>query len=159
MDTNLNAVDFGNNKYCGPSVMSILTGIDTDEAERLLRLATGRYNITGVQPQEMKMALLLMEPPWDMVSVAMPLNSSLYFTLTQLYKVDGLYIIGVPGHVITIEVKERKIYLCDNHTKTPIPAGNSARLSQHVTGVYKIGPKPMPIGKLIRKYVVPQVGL
>ena len=159
MDTNLNEVNFGNNKYCGPSVMSILTGCTTDEAERLFKRVTDRHTITYTTPDEMKNALNLMEPPWDMETLSISQNASLYFTLTQLYSRPGMYVIGVPAYVITIEVNNKKIYLCDNHTKSPINAGNSARLSQKVTGVYRIYPKPIPMGRLIRKFIVPQVGM
>lgn len=159
MDTNLFPVNLleGGNRYCGPAVLSILTGITTTEAETLLRRATGRHNIVGVYPFEMKAALNLMD--WQMEEVKDLYDRSLYFTFTQIYSKPGMYVIGVPAHVIAVEVKDRKIYLCDNHTRNPINAGNSARLGQKVVTIHKIGPKPIPMERLIRQYVVPSVGL
>jgi hypothetical protein len=43
----------GRNGYCGPGVISALTGVTTDEAAALLRLQTGRKQIRGVTPNEL----------------------------------------------------------------------------------------------------------
>ena len=42
----------GHNSYCGPAVISALTGVSTDEAAFLLRLYTGRKLITTTKPVE-----------------------------------------------------------------------------------------------------------
>ena len=36
------------NRFCGPAILSIILGCDTDEASRALRRVTGRRQITGV---------------------------------------------------------------------------------------------------------------
>ena len=47
--TNLKAVNVGMNKYCGPAVLSILTGKSTDECARVISSINGSYNVAGVQ--------------------------------------------------------------------------------------------------------------
>lgn len=160
-NTNLQPINFGHNRFCGPSVIVCLTGISTDEAESLFRQATGRWTITGVQPEEMKAVLKLMD--WEMKEL--PFNGSSLFTLFQsIYSMDGLYIVGIPGHVIAIEVKDKHIFLCDNATKQPIQGAASARLGKKVGQVYKIYPKPLPPQpwiEFIRQFVIipQQLGL
>jgi hypothetical protein len=66
---------------------------------------------------------------------------------------DGFYLVMIPNHFVCIEVSERKIYFCDNHTKEPMPAASSARLLQPVLAVYKIIKRPKdPVILLPAKY-------
>ncbi len=46
------------NRYCGPSVLSILAGISTGDAATLLRKVGGRKSIKGTYTSEMRTALL-----------------------------------------------------------------------------------------------------
>lgn len=48
----------GGNRYCGPAVISALTGCDTDFAARLLRMAGGRTSIKGSSYAEVLDVLL-----------------------------------------------------------------------------------------------------
>src|SRR4029077_4825074 len=57
----------------------------------------------------------------------------------------GMYVVMVPKHVVAVEVTEDKhLFLVDNHSKSPLPAEGSARLSQKCEAVYKITEKPQP---------------
>lgn len=54
---NVNRAPRGN-RYCGPAVMSALTGMDTDEAARLLRKVSGKRAIFGVSGPHLCDALM-----------------------------------------------------------------------------------------------------
>lgn len=43
----LRAVNRGRNRFCGPAVVSSLTGMDTDEASRAIRRVTGKSSTMG----------------------------------------------------------------------------------------------------------------
>lgn len=45
------------NRFCGPSVLSILTGLDTADTARLLRQVSGRRRIMGTSTSHLKAAL------------------------------------------------------------------------------------------------------
>ena len=136
--TNLKTVNVGQNKYCGPAVLSILTGRSTDDCAAVISRVNGQYNVTGVMTND------LIKAAERMGFATFPMDSSgtLYRTLTTLVNTDGMYIVTIPGHFVCIEVKEKKIYFCDNHTKEPIPAGSSARLGQQVISVYLVKRRP-----------------
>jgi len=147
--TNLKTVNVGMNKYCGPAVLSILTGKSTDECARVISNINGKYNVTGVQLND----LLLAASRLGFDCIPATKANTLYGTLIRLVNEDGMYIITVPNHFVTIEVVDKKIYFCDNHTKEPIPAASSARLGQQVLAAQKVikraelppEPKPIPV--------------
>jgi hypothetical protein len=136
--TNLNAANIGMNKYCGPAVLSILSGKSTDECARVISRINGQYRVEGVQLNHLLMAL-------DKLGFdQMPVNpaNSLFATLCKIANNDGLYIVTVTGHYVAVEVQDKKIYFCDNHTKEPIPAASSARLQMKVLATHKIVKRP-----------------
>jgi hypothetical protein len=47
----------GHNRYCGPAVVSILTGCDTAQAARLLREVSGKRSVKGTTPRQVLDAL------------------------------------------------------------------------------------------------------
>jgi hypothetical protein len=49
----------GANRFCGPSIISALTGMDTGEAAALLRHVTGKRAITGTSYYAVRRALSL----------------------------------------------------------------------------------------------------
>lgn len=139
--TNLKSVNIGMNKYCGPAVLSILTGKSTDECASVISSINGKYKIEGV---ELKHLLLAAERlGFDAESVA-PAHS-LFGTLTRLADKDGLYIVTIKGHFVAVEVNGKNIYFCDNHTKEPINAAASARLTQSVVAVHKVFKRREPL--------------
>lgn len=138
---NLNAVNIGMNKYCGPAVLSILTGKSTDDCARVISSINGKYTIEGITLSD----LLTAASRLGFDNEAVPHGNSLYSTLIRLVNSDGLYIVTVANHFVAIEVSEKKIYFCDNHTKEPMPAASSARLQQQVKFVHKVFKRREPV--------------
>jgi len=139
--TTANHVTFGHNKYCGPAVLSILTGKSTDECANVISSVSGNYKVEGVELRHLLEAAKRLG--FDSERIEHLFN--LYATLVKLSANDGVYIIMVKGHFIVIEILDRKIYLCDNHTKEQIPASSSARLQDKVLAVYKVYKRREPI--------------
>lgn len=132
--TNLNEV-FGVNQYCGPGVLSALTGLSTDRCAAVISAVTGRNVIKGTQiPHLLEAAKRLGFES----SEVKPLASTVYGQICQLVNQDGYYIISVPSHVIAMEIRDKAVYLIDNQTKQPVSAQSSARLLLRVMGVYKL---------------------
>jgi len=139
--TNLNAVNLGMNKYCGPAVLSILTGKSTDECARVISSINGKYTIEGVELKHLIEAASRLG--YDCESIGA--GSSLFGTLMRISNDDGIYIVTVPRHFVVIEVNEKQIYFCDNHTKEPMPAASSARLQQRVVAMHKVVKRREPV--------------
>lgn len=145
--TNLKAVNVGLNKFCGPAVLSILTGRRTDDCAYTISTITRGYDVRGVQLAD----LLKAADKLGFSSEEAPTGSSLFGTFIKLSNSDGMYIITIPNHFVIIEVLDKKIYFCDNHTKEPIPAESSARMGQKVLAANRVWkrpeppPKPVPI--------------
>jgi hypothetical protein len=133
--TNLHAVNIGQNKFCGPAVLSILTGKSTDECASVISRINGHYNVKGVMMNDLLRAADRLGFSQEKIDVD---NLSLYRALISLVNKDGMYIVMVPAHFVCIEVREKKVYFCDNHTKEPIPAASSARLDMKVLSCYKV---------------------
>lgn len=132
----LKAVEFGFNKFCGPAVLSILTGRSTDECARVIQSINGQYDIRGVLLTDLLRAANKLG--FDQINVDVN-NMSLFRALITLApKGDATYIVTVPNHFVCVEVAANKIYFCDNHTKEPIPAASSARLQMLVINVHRI---------------------
>lgn len=141
MMTKLNKADIGFNKYCGPAVLSILTGKNTDECAKVIREIDPSWNGSAL----LLTSLIKAADKLGYKSTPIqPSGFSLFRTLVMLAKKNGVYIITLPSHFVTIEVAEDDIYFCDNHTKEPMKACNSARLQQNVVSVYRVEPKPVP---------------
>jgi hypothetical protein len=122
--------------------MSALTGKSTDECASIIMSITGRAEVRAVEVKYLIEAFKRLR--FDMT----PINKTsytLFGNLSSLSTKHGMYIILVPKHVVAVEVTEdNKIYLVDNHSKFPLPAEGSARLSQKCEAVYKITEKPKP---------------
>lgn len=146
--TNMKTV-IGMNKYCGPAVLSILTGRSTDDCAYEISKINGAYNVSGVYTRD------LLKAADKLGFTNLPIGGvaelSLYRTLITISKDDGMYIVAIKGHFVVIEVVEHKLYFCDNHTKEPIPAASSARLSMQTESVHKVFKKPEPPPKPIPK--------
>lgn len=139
--TNLKPVNVGFNKYCGPAVLSILTGKNTDECVRAIRYVYPQYDGAEV-PYNI---LLQAADKLGYDTPAAQQGTSLYGTIVRLAKQDGIYVILVPRHVVVVEIKNRLAYFCDNHTKEVIPASSSARLGQRVFAVNRFVERPKPV--------------
>lgn len=145
MMTNLKEVNFGMNQFCGPAVLSAMTGKTTDECASVIMSITGRAEVRAVNIEHLIKAFERLR--FDCVKVNSP-SGSLFGTLNYLSSSDGMYVVMIPHHVVAVEVQSGKIYLVDNHSKQPLPAEGSARLSQRVQQVYKVTAKAEP--KFIR---------
>jgi len=132
--TNLQTIQ-GLNVYCGPAVLSALTGKSTDECASVISAISGKREIKAVQMDHLILALKKLR--FDCTPISKT-SFSLFGVLNSLSHNDGFYIITVPKHVVAIEVINRKIFLIDNHSKQPILAESSARLGQKVDLIYKI---------------------
>jgi len=142
--TNLNSVNFGMNQFCGPSVLSILTGKSTDLCAAVISSISGKKEVKAAEYVHILEAFSRL----GFNTVAIPIISrTLFGVLSNLVNKDGMYIVGVPKHVVAIEIKDKQIYFCDNHTKEPINAAASARLTQTVDRIYKIEAKPQPLAE------------
>lgn len=145
--TRLNPVNIGMNKFCGPAVLSILTGKSTDECANVISSINGQYRVEGVQLIHLMQAASRLG--FDNQSVNT--GGSLYSTLTRIVKDDGIYVLTVAGqnqsqnHFVVIEVHDKKIYFCDNHTKEVMPAASSARLLQKVLSTHKVFKRREPV--------------
>jgi hypothetical protein len=145
---NLKAVEFGFNKFCGPSVLSILTGRSTDECARVISKINGHYNVTGVLLSDLlKAANKLGYQTADMGYS----GSSLFMVLHRIAPYgNAQYIVTLQNHFVCIEVADGKMYFCDNHTKEPIPAASSARLSTQVVNIHRVVRDPNFVEPVIK---------
>jgi len=137
--TNLKEIH-GLNTYCGPAVLSALTGRSTDECASVISRITGQATIKGVYVRDILRALKLLK--FDATKVEG--GRTLYGTMLRLADKDGFYIIVIPHHYVALEVNNHQIYLIDNHTKSPLLASSSARMMQKVEEVYKVSQKAEP---------------
>ena len=140
--TNLKEINFGLNQFCGPAVMSALTGKSTDECAAVISAVSGRQEIRAVAIAHLIEAFKRLR--FDMKPIDRTAYS-LFGNLSSLSDKPGMYIVLVPKHVVAVEVTEDlHLYLVDNHSKSPLPAESSARLSQKCEAVYKITERPQP---------------
>ena len=130
-----------NNQFCGPAVISILTGYGTDHCANVISSVTGRTNIQAVSVPEILRVLDKLRFRYDQVES----GCSLYSLIIRINRTDGMYIVTVPRHVVALEVKAGIVYFCDNHTREPINAGASARLSQWVDTCFRTEARPDPV--------------
>ena len=137
----LNSVSIGANKFCGPAVLSILTGKTTDECARVISSINGKYTIEGVTLDHLLQAADRLGFDQEYIEP----SSTLFGSLIRLVNHDGLYIVTVTGHFVCIEVSNRKIYFCDNHTKEPMPAASSARLQQKCKAIHRVTKRREPV--------------
>lgn len=138
----MNNVNQGSNKYCGPAVLSILTGKDTDECVRAIRSVDYAYGGREVKIGDLVKVINKLGMQANLIPELD--GASLFATFHNISLHDGMYLILVPRHVVCAEVTNGKILFCDNHTKTPISAENSARLGQRALQVYRIIEIPKP---------------
>lgn len=127
-------VSFGKNLFCGPSAVSAIAGITTDEAASILSRITGKRKITGVYLDELKKAFEFLGYKVQDQNLS---ARTVYGCLFGL-RTDGYYVFMVPRHFIAIEVNGSHKYICDNHSKNPINASSSARLGDKAIACFRI---------------------
>lgn len=142
MNTSLHTIQ-GMNQFCGPGVLSALTGRSTDECAAVISAVSGRQEIRSVSVGHLIEAFKRLK--FDMTQQDRK-GYTLFANLNVLAATPGMYIVMVPKHVVAVEVVDNNhLYLIDNHSKSPVPAEGSARLSQKCDAIYKITAKPQPI--------------
>lgn len=142
MTTNLKTIH-GVNEFCGPGVLSALTGRSTDQCAAVISAVSGRHEIRAVSTAHLIEAFKRLR--FDMTQINKR-GYTLFANISAISREKGMYILMVPKHVVAVEVvDENHIFLIDNHSKSPVPAEGSARLSQKCEGLYKITEKPQPV--------------
>lgn len=149
----MKSVNQGQNQYCGPAALSILTGQSTDECASVLSSICNRYPIVAVSAPELLKSLERMR--FEVQHKENACGCSMFSAFHTIVNEDGMYVVIVPKHVVVVEVANKQVYLCDNHTKEPINGAASARLSQRVVECLKVTKKADPV--LLRE--VPRVNI
>lgn len=139
--TNLKEINFGINQYCGPAVLSALTGKSTDECAAVISSINGKAIIKAISTDELLKAL---EKLRFKVEDQKFYGQTLYAALVSISKNEGMYVVMIPKHLVAVEVKDNQIFLVDNHSKQPLPAQSSARLMQRVDKIWKVISKEPP---------------
>lgn len=99
MALGVNKADKGHNRYCGPGALSILTGIDTAQAARLLRHISQRKYIKGTSNWVMLRALNALG--YSTQSVYLRPNVTLAQWLRESRN-TGAYLVNITDHYCVI---------------------------------------------------------
>lgn len=144
----MNKVKEGINQYCGPAVLSILTGKSVDECSLILASFKGQVDVKEITYADLEAVLKKLRYQFTILDT----DLSLYLAMMKVSSIPGFYIIGLPKHVAALEVTEdNRVFFCDNHTKEPIQGASSARMMQRVDKLIKVESKPEPV--LVRSFV------
>ena len=138
----MNSVNFGANQFCGPSVISAIAGINTDEAVAVVISTSDRKRkiVTGLYMYELKAAFKeLGFECSDVIPSARTVFGCLYSISRS--SGNGYYVFMVPGHFIAIELNGEHKFICDNRSKTPVNAAASSRLGMKVNLIIKVTKK------------------
>lgn len=130
-------VNIESNEFCGPSVMSAILGIGTDEAASRIQNVTGqRTKVKGVFLHDLCTAFR--QYGYECKQVIVP-GQTVWGCLFSLRSNPGMYVFTVPNHFIAIEVNdEGRAVICDNHSKTPVKMSSSSRLGMKVVAITKV---------------------
>lgn len=121
------------NRYCGPSALSILTGIDTGRAAALLRRVSGAPRIRGTSSGAVKTALwnLGIHMSWTAMAGRRPTLTQ-WLKLTRTLRGDNTYLLAVGHHWAIIQGRR---WACGIVGK-PVPLKDSPKRRARVTEVY-----------------------
>lgn len=137
-------VNQGTNPWCGPAVLSILTGKNTDECAKVvgnMMGVSGTY-VTGVTIQHMLAAITKLGGSSQRLNSLE--NCSLFMALYGINTVPGKYLVMVKhtrliNHYIALEVRpDRTISMCDNRTQRDVKIEASIELSRRVLQIWRI---------------------
>jgi len=138
----MNKVQTGNNQFCGPAALSVISGHSVDYCAKVIGDIIGKApdKVKGVFPADLFKAAKKLRIDYKEIEM----SGSLYFVATCLaHKGTATYLVTLPRHYIVIEVTlDRQLFICDNHTKEPLNLANSARLSQRIEKIWKVSAKP-----------------
>ena len=133
----MDEVNFGMNQFCGPAVLSIYTGCNTDDCAEEIGKVTKQFKIKGVLPSDLMAAGKAMG--LDFQEIEGLAGRSIFWAGSVLTRMlPAMYLVTIPKHYIALEVRDQSIYICDNHTKQEIELQNSARLSQKIERIWRV---------------------
>jgi hypothetical protein len=127
----------GGNIFCGPAVLTAITGIPTNEIAELINEIRHRPYYAEVKGAYIEELLQVLTRIGGYKTTKIPFveNSSVFFTLTSI-RLDGFYILTLPSHFVLVEKQGGDRFIVDNGLKTPMRAEGSARLDQKVLQCY-----------------------
>lgn len=127
----------GGNIFCGPAIISAITGVTTDEAAKLVQQIRGNNRpVVGVYSNELEAVFKKLNYRCE-IPLAREVGNTLFNTLCSLTK--GTWAIVVPGHFVCVEVDSGgKRWFIDNHTKKPMMASAAARGMQRVVWIRRV---------------------
>jgi len=131
----MNPVNQTTNRFCGPAVLSIITGIDTGEAERLIQDV--RHTSRSIKGAYLHELCTILQQRGYKTEYLNYLEKTVFRFLFE-EKRDGTYLVTVSGHFVCFERENNDWKVCDNHTKTPLKASRSARLMQKIISVIRV---------------------
>lgn len=126
----------GGNRFCGPSALSALTGLDTDTAAALLRHWTGRRQITGLAQHHMYDALLALgfDPVQHHVKGKPTLAAWLKANIE--HRTPGRVFLIVAGN--HYQLVEGRRYVCGITTEIVSVRDDKVKRRARVTSVYEV---------------------
>ncbi len=140
----MNKVIIGDNQFCGPAALSIISGRPVDYCAKVIGEIIGKPadKVKAVFTVDMLKAFKKVRVDYQKVQ---PLGYSIYAMANDLARrfEPSNYLVTTKNHYVVIELTAGKqILICDNHTKHPMNLASSARLNQAVEEVYKVAAKP-----------------
>ena len=135
----------GTNRYCGPAVVSAITGKSTDDVSRIIRTEFNRPYVKGTTWWQLE--FVLGQLGWR-GSTGRYLGDRP--TLLQWAKsaASGTYIINVPGHWIVLRKAGTRVTVADSMNRLPKPIKSFFGKSKHVLRYHQVArgvtapPKP-----------------
>lgn len=141
------------NRYCGPSALSILTGLDTGRTAALLRRISGARSIRGTGTSTVKQALwsLGINMSWVAVMGRRPTLVQ-WLKQTRDQRGDNTYLLAVGKHWAIIQGRR---YAC-GIVRKPVPFKDSPKRRARVTEVYALSRISRPdYDEVIPQFVAP----
>lgn len=132
----------GVNSYCGPAVISAITGLSTDAAAAEINKVRGKpywFEVKGAYLPELKQALKNLNHKTE--DIPYFAGSSVFQVLTSIKK-DGYYIALLgpsQPHFVLLEKRASERWITDNRIKTPMKAEGSVMLRHNVLAITFVG--------------------
>lgn len=142
-------VNMGQNIYCGPAVLSIFTGCNTDDCADEVMKIDGSYKVKGVYPETLMKAGRAMGLEFEEIPAFQ--GRSIFWAGSVLIKLPpSQYLVTIPRHYIALETRDSSLYICDNHTKQELELQNSSRLGQKIERVWRV----TRVKEYIKPYII-----
>lgn len=140
----MNKVILGDNQFCGPAALSIISGRPVDYCAKVIGDIINKPpdKVKGVFVADMLKAFKKVRV--DAAKVP-HMGYSLFSVASDLARrhKPGVYLAVITKHYIVLELTaDKTLLICDNHTKQPINLASSARLNQAVEELYFVTTRP-----------------